>query len=126
MRLKFDKRIADETARIRRIAESLPTWQRHTLLNAVDRIELTTKRHTPTGMEQHDEIVDRYASTKMIVAALLNGEVVSFHDAARFHTSEFHTRIVDAREMLKKMGHTLRSEWKRGNNYNYKLYWIEK
>lgn len=129
MNADYPKRITRETARIRRVAESLPVYQRHALLNAVDRIELASRQqstqHTPSGMETHDEIVDRYASVRLIIAALLNGEAVSFHDAARFHTAEFHTRIVNAREKLRKMGYALQSEWRRGRNYNYKLYWLD-
>ena len=127
----YPKRIAEQTDRIRRIAATLPPSQRHTLINAAEAIELHSRKAAsntpPTNMELHDEIGDRYNTARRIVAALLDGETLSYLDAARFHTAEFHTRIVDAREIVARHypGYTFRSEWRRGKNCNYKIYWLE-
>lgn len=115
---------------IREAAMLLPMGKRNQVINRCDRIQLLlrkAKAHTPTGMEQHDEIADRYNTTRRIVAALLAGESVCYLDAARFGTAEFHTRICEARQLIKDRypEYELRSEWRRGTNCNYKVYFLE-
>ena len=126
MTANYPKRITEQTARIRKIAASLPVFQRHALLNACGRIEHTARRQNayPSPMEQHDAIRDRALATKRIVAALLAGEVLSFHDGPRFGTSEFHTRIVDARRYIERHYPELvfAQEW--AENHKYMTYWV--
>lgn len=116
---------------LRASAQSLPMGKRNQVLNRCDRIQLllrkAQKSHTPTPTEQHDEIKGRADSTRRIVAALLAGDTLSYLDSERFGTSEFHTRIVNARHLIEDRypEYTLRSEWRRGNNCNYKIYWLE-
>ena len=126
----YPRRITEQTERIRRIAALLPAGQRNTLLNACGTIEMHARRydtseHFPTGMQQHDAIRDRALATRRIVAALLSGRTLSYRDAAEFRTSEFHTRIVDARHLIedKYPEYRLESAW--AADGRYKLYWIE-
>lgn len=123
----YTKRIAEQTDRIRKIAATLPLGQRHTLLNACGTIELHTRRqnYLPTPSQQRDAIADRYNSTRAIVAALIAGRALSFRDAAEFHTSEFHTRIVEARHTIEDRypEYAFRSTW--ADDGRYKIYWLE-
>lgn len=128
--INYPKRIAEQTERIRRIAETLPAGKRNTLLNACGTIELHTRRYEPTenyptGQQQHDAIRDRANATRRIFAALLSKRTLSYRDAAEFHTSEFHTRIVDVRHLIEERHpeYTLKSSW--AADGRYKLYWLE-
>lgn len=127
MKANYTKRIAEQTERIRRIAETLPTGQKHALLNACGTIELHSRRQSyfPTPSQQQEAICDRYNSTRQIVSALLAGRTLCFRDAAEFHTSEFHTRIVDARKYIqdKYPEFTFCSEW--AQDGRYKQYHLE-
>lgn len=146
MKANYTKRIAEQTDRIRRIAATLPLGQRHTLLNACGTIELHTRRQSylptpsqqqeanrpcrssaaaPTPSQQQEAISDRYNSTRAIVSALIAGRALSFRDAAEFHTSEFHTRIVEARHTIEDRypEYAFRSTW--ADDGRYKIYWLE-
>lgn len=123
----YTKRITEQTDRIRKIAATLPLGQRHTLLNACGTIELHTRRqnYLPTPSQQQEAIADRYNSTRAIVSALIAGRALSFRDAAEFHTSEFHTRIVEARHIIEDRypEYAFRSTW--ADDGRYKIYWLE-
>lgn len=123
----YTKRIAEQTDRIRKVAATLPLGQRHTLLNACGTIELHTRRqnYLPTPSQQQEAIADRYNSTRAIVSALIAGRALSFRDAAEFHTSEFHTRIVEARHTIEDRfpEYAFRSTW--ADDGRYKIYWLE-
>ena len=123
----YTKRITEQTDRIRKVAATLPLGQRHTLLNACGTIELHTRRqnYLPTPSQQQEAIADRYNSTRAIVSALIAGRALSFRDAAEFHTSEFHTRIVEARHTIEDRfpEYAFRSTW--ADDGRYKIYWLE-
>ena len=127
MKANYTKRITEQTDRIRKIAATLPLGQRHTLLNACGTIELHTRRqnYLPTPSQQQEAIADRYNSTRAIVSALIAGRALSFRDAAEFHTSEFHTRIVEARHTIEDRfpEYAFRSTW--ADDGRYKIYWLE-
>lgn len=127
MKANYTKRITEQTDRIRKVAATLPLGQRHTLLNACGTIELHTRRqnYLPTPSQQQEAIADRYNSTRAIVSALIAGRALSFRDAAEFHTSEFHTRIVEARHTIEDRfpEYAFRSTW--ADDGRYKIYWLE-
>ena len=127
MKANYTKRITEQTDRIRKIAATLPLGQRHTLLNACGTIELHTRRqnYLPPPSQQQEAIADRYNSTRAIVSALIAGRALSFRDAAEFHTSEFHTRIVEARHTIEDRfpEYAFRSTW--ADDGRYKIYWLE-
>lgn len=127
MKANYTKRITEQTDRIRKVAATLPLGQRHTLLNACGTIELNTRRqnYLPTPSQQQEAIADRYNSTRAIVSALIAGRALSFRDAAEFHTSEFHTRIVEARHTIEDRfpEYAFRSTW--ADDGRYKIYWLE-
>ena len=127
MKANYTKRTTEQTDRIRKIAATLPLGQRHTLLNACGTIELHTRRqnYLPTPSQQQEAIADRYNSTRAIVSALIAGRALSFRDAAEFHTSEFHTRIVEARHTIEDRfpEYAFRSTW--ADDGRYKIYWLE-
>ena len=125
----YPNRIAEQTARIRKIAATLPAGQKHTLLNACGMIELNTRRHqyTPTPAEQHDAIKGQHDASLDILRALLAGRVLSYKDGREFYTSQFHTAIVYARRKMEKTHPWCRfcSKWTNDGGHPYKLYWIE-
>lgn len=130
MKANYTKRITEQTDRIRRIAATLPLGQRHTLLNACGTIELHTRRqnYLPTPSQQQEAIADRYNSTRAIVSALIAGRALSFRDAAEFHTSEFHTRICEVKDMVENATpkkYVFCSRWASDGKHPYKVYWLE-
>ena len=125
----YPNRIAEQTDRIRKIAATLPAWQKHTLLNACGMIELTSRRHqyAPTNTEQHEAIKEQHDAVLDIVNALLSGRVLSYKNEGEFYTSQFHTAIVYARRKMEKAYPQYRfcSKWTTDGGHPYKLYWIE-
>lgn len=114
--------INNHLAAIRQAAENLPIGKKNQVLNRCDRISVILKK------EEQQAIIDRDAVHKQIVAALLTGRVLSYKNQGEFMTSQFHTAIVYARQIVEKRfpEYTFRSKWVTGEGHPYKIYWIDK
>ena len=139
MHPNYSKRITEQTARIRRVAATLPIWQRHALLNACDGIELHARRQQQripetdnrTPAQQSEQVAEQYNTAQRIVAALLSGRTLSQRNSAEFKTTAFHSRIADARRILARQypdrylcsRFTTDAETIAGRPF--KLYWLE-
>ena len=133
----YPKRITDQTARIRRIANTLPAGKRNALLNACDGIELNARRSAArlpevdnrTPAQQCEQVAEQYNTAQRIVAALLSGRIVSQQNSREFKTTAFHSRIADARRILARQGITLHSRFTISaetiGGRPFKLYWIQ-
>ena len=126
-------RIAELTARIKRVAETLPTGQRNTLLNACGYIELHAKKQAEQGAplpsEESTAIADRYNANRRILAAMLAGRRVSYQDRAEFGTTEWHSRICEVKQMVARRPEyqhlAFCSCWGSDGKHPFKIYWIE-
>ena len=125
----YSKRITEQTARIRRVAATLPIWQRHALLNACDGIELQARRQqaVPTPDQQHTAIKEQHDVVLQVVQALLARRVLSYKNEGEFYTFQFHTTIVYARRRIEKAypQYIFCSRWTSDGGHPYKLYWLE-
>lgn len=115
--------IAEHLAAIRTEAAKLPAGKRNQVLNRCDRIYVIMKGRT--RQQAHKQVLDHYASTRRIIAALLAGRMLSHKDGREFGTSEFHTRICEARRIFARQypQYTFHAEW--AVDGRYKLYWID-
>lgn len=142
MTANYPKRIATQTARIRRIAETLPPGQRNTLLNAAGLIDLNARRQertlppsgevdNRTAAQQQEQIAEQYNTAQRILAALIAVRVVSQRDSDEFDTTAFHSRIADVRRILSRQypQYTLCSRYtdveRTAAGRPFKLFWIE-
>lgn len=128
----FPKRIAEQTARIRKIADQLPVFQRHALLNACGSIEHATRRSIKSGalpdpQEEHDAIAERCNTNRSILAAMMAGRHLSYLDRKEFKTTEWHTRINEVKTMVAKNypQYTFCDRWESDGHHPYKVYWLE-
>ena len=116
---------------IRRIAMNLPIGKRNQVLNRCDRIHILMRHTHPedprTPGQMSESIVEHYATTKRIVAALLAGRELSYKDMKEFKTVEWHTRICEAKAIIAKRypEYTFLSRWATGDKHPYKIYWLE-
>lgn len=113
--------INDHISAIRNAALNLPNGKKNQVLNRCDRISVILKK-------EQQAIIDRDAVHKQIVAALLTGRVLSYKNQDEFMTSQFHTAIVYARQIVERRfpEYTFRSKWVTGEGHPYKIYWIDK
>lgn len=126
-------RITELTARIKRVAETLPAGKRNALLNACNYIELHTRKSAeygaPLPSEESDAIADRYNANRRILAAMLAGRKVSYLDRAEFKTTEWHSRICEVKEMVAKrpeyQHYAFCDRWASDGKHPFKIYWIE-
>ena len=128
----YPNRADKELNSIRKIVAGLPKWQRHAILNRCDKLAVLYRRQQadgaggPTPTEEHDAIAERWNATREIVAALLAGETLCHLDGPRFRTSEFHTRIVDARIYIERHYYPMyafRKAW--SADHRHMNYWLE-
>ena len=114
---------AEALAVLRKSAQSLPIGRRNQVLNRCDRIYLLLNGRT--AKQAQSQILDHYSSTRKVVAALIAGRTLSYKDESEFDTSEFHTRICEARRIIARQypQYTFRAEW--AADGRYKLYWLE-
>lgn len=121
MRINLFKRTAEQTAIIKRIAETLPAGQKNSLLNAAGKLELLSKKKPA-----QDSVIDHYESTKRIVRALIAGRKLSFLDGEEFNTSEFHTRICDAKKIISRQypQYQFHADWTYDMKHPYKTYYL--
>lgn len=134
----YPKRIAEQTGRIRKIADTLPAGMRNTLLNACGTIELNARRQAAlpaeidnrTDAQQSEQIAEQYNTARQILAAMLAGRVVSQRNSEEFKTTAFHSRIADVRKIIARQypERTLCSRYTDTERTEagrpYKLYWI--
>ena len=132
MTYNFPKRIAEQTARIRRIAETLPPGSRNALLNACGNIELHSRKNIEYGNVPEPEaesaaIADRYNTNRRILAAMIAGRTVSYQNRNEFGTTEWHSRINEVKTLVAKQypQYIFCDRWQSDGKHPYKTYWLE-
>ena len=82
-----------------------------------------------TPAQQSEQVAEQYNTAQRIVAALLAGRVLSQRNSQEFKTTAFHSRIADARRILARQGHTLRSRYTTDAETiagrPFKIYWLD-
>lgn len=142
--LNIEKRIGDDLARLRNLAKKLPKGQRLSVLNACDRIALTSRKGQaiieasvgvlfprPTqaryDARTQEDMAAQAECKKAVFAALLAGRKIDLTNAAEFRVSQMHTTIARIRKDIaaRHPGLTLCDEWVRPEGTRpYKRYWI--
>lgn len=116
---------------IRTEAQNLPAGRRNQILNRCDRIAILFRRQYEqdkrTAAQEQTSIVEHYATTTRIVAALLAGRKLSYLNMREFKTAEWHTRIHEAKTIIARRypEYIFCSRWETEGKHPYKLYWLE-
>lgn len=133
----YPNRAEIELAHIRTAVAGLPTALRHRILNRCDKLSVLYRRQQAelpeaddrTPRQQQEQVAGQYNTAQRIVTALLSGRTLSQRDSQEFKTTAFHSRIADARRILSRQGHTLRSRYTTDAETlagrAFKLYWID-
>ena len=133
----YPNRAEIELAHIRTAVAGLPTALRHRILNRCDKLSVLYRRQQKsipeaddrTPRQQQEQVAGQYNTAQRIVAALLSGRTLSQRDSQEFKTTAFHSRIADARRILARQGHTLRSRYTTDAETiagrPFKIYWLE-
>ena len=132
----FPNRADTELNHIRAAVAGLPTALRHRILNRCDKLAVLYRRmpaspeqDNRTPAQQSEQVAEQYNTAQRIVAALLAGRIVSQRDSREFKTTAFHSRIADARRILARQGHTLRSRYTTDAETiagrPFKIYWLD-
>lgn len=143
--LKFEKRIAEELAGLRKLAAYLPDGKARALLNKCDKISGYASKaqamvDAPTGSlfprpeaapkyePTQEDIAARYNAKKAIFQALMAGRVISLENAAEFKVSQMHTQISCIRRDIedKRLPWVLCAREKRPDpkRRGYNEYWL--
>ena len=133
----FPNRADVELNHIRTAVAGLPTDLRHRILNRCDKLAVLYRRmpaapeqDNRTPAQQSEQVAEQYNTAQRIVAALLAGRIVSQRDSREFKTTAFHSRIADARRILARQGHTLRSRYTTDAETlagrPFKIYWLDR
>lgn len=112
---------------LRAYAKTLPAGKKFQVLNRCDRIAIIMKQGNISSKNESKAIADRYNAAKAIASALLAKRVLSYKDEPEFYTSQFHTSIIKAREIIEKKYPEFKfmSKWTSDGGHPYKLYWLE-
>lgn len=116
---------------IRTEAQNLPAGRRNQILNRCDRIAILFRRQYEqdkrTAAQEQTSIVEHYATTSRIVAALIAGRKLSYRDMREFRTAEWHTRIHEAKTIIARRypEYIFCSAWQTDGKHPYKVYWLE-
>lgn len=116
---------------IRTEAQNLPAGRRNQILNRCDRIAILFRRQYEqdkrTAAQEQTSIVEHYATTSRIVAALIAGRKLSYRDMREFRTAEWHTRIHEAKAIIARRypEYIFCSAWQTDGKHPYKVYWLE-
>jgi len=128
----YPKRVAEQTARIRRIADTLPAGQRNALLNACGNIERHARKNieygnAPEPAAESAAVADRYNTNRRILAAMIAGRRVSYQDRNEFGTTEWHSRINEVKTLVAKQypQYIFCDRWESDGKHPYKTYWLE-
>lgn len=132
----FPNRADTELNHIRAAVAGLPTALRHRILNRCDKLAVLYRRmpaapeqDNRTPAQQSEQVAGQYNTAQRIVAALLAGRTLSQRNSQEFKTTAFHSRIADARRILARQGHTLRSRYTTDAETiagrPFKIYWLD-
>ena len=133
----FPNRADVELNHIRTAVAGLPTDLRHRILNRCDKLAVLYRRmpaapeqDNRTPAQQAEQVAGQYNTAQRIVAALLAGRTLSQRNSQEFKTTAFHSRIADARRILARQGHTLRSRYTTDAETlagrPFKIYWLDR
>ena len=133
----FPNRADVELNHIRTAVAGLPTDLRHRILNRCDKLAVLYRRmpaapeqDNRTPAQQSEQVAGQYNTAQRIVAALLAGRTLSQRNSQEFKTTAFHSRIADARRILARQGHTLRSRYTTDAETlagrPFKIYWLDR
>lgn len=140
MKCKLDKRIAEQTAKIRAIMGLLPAGKARSVQNALERIEILSRKHLhslggaapcnePWNARDNENIASNASKRAKMWADLIEGKVISvMDDGDRYKTKAFASRISEIRTAIVRENRPwiLCDKWvyPGEGRSKYKKYWL--
>ena len=139
-KLQIEKRMNDEIADIRKMADLLPRGKRSALINKLGKLSnyarkaqaiADTHLHVPVHADYDarttDDMAAQAEAKQAVFEAMKAGRKVSLRDGREFHHSQMHTVVCKIRQDIyrKNLPYEMCDEWVRPEGTRpFKRYWL--